>query len=547
MKKALFRVMALCLSVMLCMLAACHREQTDRLPQELIWQSSQLQEEVEQGEQQQYERLLESAVVLQPGIQRTQLIQEAEKMLLEAGRMIPLLNETNSYLLRESVQGYYRTASGISYFQESKTSDNTLHACLDGALESMDPALSSSSLEKGLAANCFSGLYRENEQGEIQPELVQSCESSADGMTYRFQLRKGLKWSDGTALTAKDVAYSWNCAIAAGKVPGIEFVQKAQAEDENTLEITLKQPYAYFLQLCASPMLGTVRQYASYTIGAYAVSGAYIPVEWQGDTLICRKNTAYWNAENVSCESLELMVGAKEKEAYEAFEAGRLEYTEVMPVEQRCIASRENPNYNCTENLQTICVGVSAQSALFSAMTEAEVRRFCKALSLLIDREYMAYMSGRPEAGMAEEKLIARQVGGEATRGQEDVVERYHQALQLLVSLGWELDADQCLKQPVTLHYGIWAGADSEQRLIAQCLQEDFGIAGICMEITEYEDAAQAEEWMRQGKLDLYGLTLSADYGDGCQVLLPWTSKNQPGWFAWSEITETIATEDVAE
>ena len=152
-------------------------------------------------------------------------------------------------------------------------------------------------------------------------------------------------------------------------------------------------------------MLGTVRQYASYTIGAYAVSGAYIPVEWQGDTLICRKNTAYWNAENVSCESLELMVGAKEKEAYEAFEAGRLEYTEVMPVEQRCIASRENPNYNCTENLQTICVGVSAQSALFSAMTEAEVRRFCKALSLLIDREYMAYMSGRPEAGMAEEKI----------------------------------------------------------------------------------------------------------------------------------------------
>ena len=141
------------------------------------------------------------------------------------------------------------------------------------------------------------------------------------------------------------------------------------------------------------------------------------------------------------------MVGAKEKEAYEAFEAGRLEYTEVMPVEQRCIASRENPNYNCTENLQTICVGVSAQSALFSAMTEAEVRRFCKALSLLIDREYMAYMSGRPEAGMAEEKLIARQVGGEATRGQEDVVERYHQALQLLLSLGWELDAEDVYKR----------------------------------------------------------------------------------------------------
>lgn len=89
MKKALFQVMALCLSVMLCMLAACHREQTDRLPQELLWQSSQLQEEVEQGEQQQYERLLESAVELSRGFSVRNCTGSGKK-LLEAGRVIPL-------------------------------------------------------------------------------------------------------------------------------------------------------------------------------------------------------------------------------------------------------------------------------------------------------------------------------------------------------------------------------------------------------------------------------------------------------------------------
>ena len=164
------------------------------------------------------------------------------------------------------------------------------------------------------------------------------------------------------------------------------------------------------------------------------------------------------------------------------------------------------------------------------------MRRFCKALSLLVDREYMAYMSGRPKAEMAADLLIAQQADGEATNSQEDIMERYHQALQLLVSLGWGLDAEQCLEQSITLNYGLWADADSTQRLIAQCMQEDFGAVGIRMEITEYEDAAQAEEWMRQGKLDLYGLTLSADYGDGSQVLLPWVSGSQPNWFVWQEI-----------
>ena len=536
MKKALFRGMAIYLCVALCMLTGCRREQVDRLPQELLWQSSLLQEESILSEQQQYEALLKEAMVLQPGAQRTQLIREAEQMLLETGRIIPLLNETNSYLLRKTVQGYYRTVSGVSYFQRSKPVGNTLHACLDGTLESLDPALARSSLEKGLAANCFSGLYRENEQGEIQPELAQSCESSADGMTYRFILREGLKWSDGVALTAEDVVYSWNCAVAAGKVPGIEFVQEARVEDEKTVKITLNQPYAYFFQLCASPMLGTVRQYASYTLGEYAVSGAYIPVERRGDMLVCRKNSAYWNAADVICENLELMVDAGEQQAYEAFEAGRLEYTEVMPVEQRCAASRGNAEYHCVENLRTLCVGVSTRSTLFSMMTEAEMRRFCKALSLLVDREYMAYMSGHPKAEMAADLLIAQQVDGEATNSQEDIMEHYHQALQLLVSLGWGLDAEQCLEQPITLNHGLWADADSTQRLIAQCMQEDFGAVGIRMEITEYEDAVQAEEWMRQGKLDLYGLTLSADYGDGSQVLLPWVSENQPNWFVWQEI-----------
>ena len=43
---------------------------------------------------------------------------------------------------------------------------------------------------------------------ELQPDLAKSYKISDDGMTYTFTLRDGLEFSDGEALTARDVKYS---------------------------------------------------------------------------------------------------------------------------------------------------------------------------------------------------------------------------------------------------------------------------------------------------------------------------------------------------
>lgn len=50
-------------------------------------------------------------------------------------------------------------------------------------------------------------MYDEN--GQLTPDLVDTYEMSEDGLTYTFTMKDGLKWSDGTELTAKDVEYSW--------------------------------------------------------------------------------------------------------------------------------------------------------------------------------------------------------------------------------------------------------------------------------------------------------------------------------------------------
>jgi peptide/nickel transport system substrate-binding protein len=48
------------------------------------------------------------------------------------------------------------------------------------------------------------------EDFSVQPGLAESWEESNDGLTYTYTLREGLEWSDGTPLTAEDIAYTIN-------------------------------------------------------------------------------------------------------------------------------------------------------------------------------------------------------------------------------------------------------------------------------------------------------------------------------------------------
>jgi peptide/nickel transport system substrate-binding protein len=91
----------------------------------------------------------------------------------------------------------------------------------------------------------------ENGNGMLVPVLAQSYTVSPDGMTYTFTLRNGLKFSDGTPITANDVVYTVNKA----KDPGLKSPQfsnwngvTVKALDSKTVQFTLTAPYTQFLE-----------------------------------------------------------------------------------------------------------------------------------------------------------------------------------------------------------------------------------------------------------------------------------------------------------
>jgi peptide/nickel transport system substrate-binding protein/oligopeptide transport system substrate-binding protein len=80
-------------------------------------------------------------------------------------------------------------------------------------LTTLDPALAYDQNSLSVISMIYTGLVSLNDQMQVQPQLATSWTVSSDGLTWTFHLASGLKFSDGTPLTASDVAYSINRAL----------------------------------------------------------------------------------------------------------------------------------------------------------------------------------------------------------------------------------------------------------------------------------------------------------------------------------------------
>ena len=136
----------------------------------------------------------------------------------------------------------------------------------------LDPAISADMSSHTYVTQIFSGLVRLDGELNMVPDIAESWEKSADGKTYTFHLRQGVKFHDGREVRAADFKYSWERAcdpdtgsgtavtylgdivgakdMLAGEVGGISGVV---AIGEYTLEVTIDAPKAYFLNKLAYP------------------------------------------------------------------------------------------------------------------------------------------------------------------------------------------------------------------------------------------------------------------------------------------------------
>ncbi|HEM61096.1 MAG TPA: ABC transporter substrate-binding protein [Chloroflexi bacterium] len=114
----------------------------------------------------------------------------------------------------------------------------------------IDPAVGSDFSSCSSLVNLYDTLVFPTTEGGVEPWLAEDWDVSDDGLTWTFYLREGVKFHNGSELTASDVAFSMNRMLEIGEGLAYVFlgtVESAEAVDDNTVEFKLAQPSGLFL------------------------------------------------------------------------------------------------------------------------------------------------------------------------------------------------------------------------------------------------------------------------------------------------------------
>lgn len=165
----------------------------------------------------------------------------------------------------------------------------------------LDPtAGAAAAIDEVVYANIFEGLTRIDRNGEVKPGLASSWKVSEDGKTYRFTLRDGVKFHDGTAMESSDVVFSIERAIAADSVNAqkglLEPIESVAAGGAGTVIVTLKRPTGHFLfNLGWGDAIVVGEESAGGNKANPVGTGPFSFKRWvKGDRVELQRNESYW-------------------------------------------------------------------------------------------------------------------------------------------------------------------------------------------------------------------------------------------------------------
>jgi peptide/nickel transport system substrate-binding protein len=104
------------------------------------------------------------------------------------------------------------------------------------------------SASAAITSNIFNGLLKYDKNLDLESDLAEHWEISADKKTITFTLKPNLKWADDKPLTSADVLFTWQAVIdpknASPYASDFGLVKQAEAPNERTFRVSYDQPYA---------------------------------------------------------------------------------------------------------------------------------------------------------------------------------------------------------------------------------------------------------------------------------------------------------------
>ncbi|MFW6070336.1 MAG: peptide ABC transporter substrate-binding protein [bacterium] len=320
-----------------------------------------------------------------------------------------------------------------------KTEQAVLDLGLSDAPTALDPQLASSDSELHLVENLFVGLTRFNHaQDSVEPDLAREWEVSEDGLTWTFHLRPDIFWVKSglhpptTSLLPRDTEPQPYRPVVAGDVvfairracdpqndvpdavvlfliegceeahsmvePEEEELERigVRAPDDTTLEITLREPAAYFPTITTLPLMRPVPE---EIVSAFDDSGQswaapdmvltsgrfVLDAETEADTHTILIRNPYWPDRFRGTVDLVNIYWMEPDEAYEAWLEKDLDVSPMAASELDAIVGDPSlrPRLHLVSNQATFYLSFNTESEVFS---DPAVRR---AFSAAIDRQQL--------------------------------------------------------------------------------------------------------------------------------------------------------------
>ena len=184
--------------------------------------------------------------------------------------------------------------------------DSVIRYVPQGDLRVLDPIWTTGTVTQVFGSMIYDTLFARDAKLDVQPQMVETWSASQDGLTFRFTLRSGLAFHDGSPVTSKDVIPSlerWGKRDIIGQRL-FQSVAKLEAVDDRTFTLALKEPYGLVISslgrigglIPAVMKERLARTDASQQVPEHIGSGpfTYDPKEWvPGSKIVLRKNAKY--------------------------------------------------------------------------------------------------------------------------------------------------------------------------------------------------------------------------------------------------------------
>jgi oligopeptide transport system substrate-binding protein len=292
--------------------------------------------------------------------------------------------------------------------------DDVLDRGIGSEWSSLDPQVNFDAAAGWIQLDAYEGLITFARDGSIIPGAAERWDVSADGKTYTFHLRDGLKWSNGDPLVAQDFVngalrtlnpdtasekgyYFYSVLHIKGAKDLAEGTSKdpttlgIMAPDERTVVVEMIDPAPHILDIMGGFAMAPLHKpsFDQYGAGvfvdpAHVVSnGAYVIKEVVPQShVLLEANPNYWDAANVKIKQVKYHVTEDVATELKRYQAGEIDITYDIPLNQIETLKAEIPD--------EVKISPSTEVVYYSfnltheGLKNKDLRR---ALSLAIDRD----------------------------------------------------------------------------------------------------------------------------------------------------------------